>query len=142
MSRGYVPPWLRARLAAQCGGRCGYCRTDEAVTGVPLVVDHLIPEALGGSTEESNLWLACNQCNLHKGDWITALDPLTEERVPLFDPRRQSWAEHFDWSPEGDQIVGLTSVGRATVLALQLNRPLLVRARRSWVRAGGHPPSD
>ncbi len=148
MSKGYVPAWLRERVAAQARHCCGYCLTAEVVTGAPLVIDHLIPEALGGPTEEDNLWLACNQCNLHKGDRATARDPLTEAWVPLFNPRRQAWAEHFRWAAAGDEIVGLTPVGRATVQALRLNRPLLVRARCGWVRAGGwvqagwHPPRE
>jgi 5-methylcytosine-specific restriction endonuclease McrA len=142
MSKTYVPTWLRERVAAQARHRCGYCLTAEAVTGAPLVIDHLIPEALGGPTEEENLWLACSQCNLHKGDRVTVRDPLTEEWAPLFNPRRQIWAEHFRWTPTGDEVVGLTPVGRATVQALQLNRPLLVRARRAWVAVGWHPPPE
>ena len=140
MSKSSIPTWLRARVAAQAGGRCGYCLTAEAITGAPLVIDHLIPEALGGPTDEANLWLACSQCNLHKGDRLTARDPLSEEWVRLFDPRRQAWSDHFRWSPANDEILGLTPVGRATVQALHLNRPLLVQARRGWVRVGWHPP--
>jgi hypothetical protein len=142
MSKSSVPAWLRARVAAQAGGRCGYCRTAEAITGAPLVIDHLIPEALGDRTEEANLWLACSQCNLHKGDRLTACDPLTEAWVRLFDPRRQVWDDHFRWSPSRDEILGLTPIGRATVQALNLNRLLLVQARRAWVAAGLHPPDE
>jgi hypothetical protein len=36
----------------------------------------------------------------------------------------------------GDRIVGRTPIGRATVIALRLNRPSLVAARRSWVSVG------
>ena len=142
MSKSYVPAWLRERVATQARHRCGYCLTTEAVTGTALVIDHLIPEALGGPTEEDNLWVACSQCNLHKGDRITARDPLTEEWVPLFNPRRQVWSEHFRWTATADEMIGLTPVGRATVEALQLNRVLLVRARRNWVTAGWHPPPE
>jgi hypothetical protein len=140
MSRANVPPWLRARLTVQAGGRCGYCRTAEVITGSPLVVDRLIPEALGGPTEEEKLWLACGPCNLCKSDRITARDPLSEDWIPLFDPRRQVWSEHFIWSTAGDRIIGITPTGRATERALQLNRPILVEARRNWVQAGWHPP--
>ena len=62
--------------------------------------------------------------------------------VRLFDPRRQVWQEHFRWTEQGDQIVGLTPTGRATVTALQLNRPSLVKARRLWALVGWHPPKD
>jgi hypothetical protein len=38
------------------------------------------------------------------------------------------------------RIVGLTSVGRATVEALKMNNPYIVPARRLWIIAGWHPP--
>jgi 5-methylcytosine-specific restriction endonuclease McrA len=109
---------------------------------VKLEVDHIVPEVLGGPTEEANLCLTCKECNDHKGDRIIALDQLTGEVVPLFHPRQQRWNEHFAWTPEGDTIVGLTPVGRATVTALNLNRDHLVKARRKWVAVGWHPPKD
>jgi len=142
MSRSHVPASLRQQVAAEARGRCGYCLTPEAITGAPLVLDHLIPEALGGATEASNLWLACSQCNLHKGDRITARDPLTEAWERLFDPRRQIWTEHFRWSESGAEIIGLTAIGRTTVQALHLTRPLLVNARLAWITAGWHPPPN
>ena len=73
-----------------------------------MEVDHRVPEAEGGITEEANLWLACSLCNDHKNDRIAALDPDTESVVRLFDPRHQVWGEHFRWSSEGDRILGLT----------------------------------
>jgi hypothetical protein len=107
-----------------------------------MEVDHLIPEADGGPTEEANLWLACSLCNDHKNARSVAVDPETRQLVRLFDPRLQVWTEHFRWTEEGDRIVGLTPSGRATVAALNLNRPSLVRARQLWVSVGWHPPKD
>jgi hypothetical protein len=107
-----------------------------------MEIDHIIPEARGGRTEEGNLWLACSACNQRKSDRLVAWDPITETMAPLFNPRRQSWGEHFAWSPEGDRIIGLTPIGRATRSALDLNHPPLVRARRLWVAVGWHPPAD
>ena len=60
----------------------------------------------------------------------------------MFNPRRQIWQKHFAWTAEGDRIIGLTAIGRATVIALNLNRPSLVKARQVWVAAGWHPPKD
>jgi hypothetical protein len=142
MSQSYIPKALRERVAAQAHHRCGYCLTAEAVVGTPMEIDHLIPEVLGGVTEEDNLWLACPLCNDQKSSRIAALDPVTGELARLFDPRRQVWGEHFQWSPEGDRIIGQTPTGRATVAALNLNRPVLVLARRAWVQVGWHPPRD
>jgi HNH endonuclease len=142
MSKAYIPKALRDLVAKQARYRCGYCLTQEAVVGTPMEVDHIIPESLGGLTEEDNLWLACSLCNDHKGDRIAALDPDSSEIVRLFDPRHQIWSEHFAWTPQSDRILGLTPAGRATVVVLNLNRPVLVRARQAWVSVGWHPPAD
>ena len=142
MSRGYIPRALRDRVAAQAGHRCGYCRTYSFLVGTIFEIDHIIPESFGGKTEEENLWLACPACNGHKSNRIAAVDPTTGEIVRLFDPRHQRWSEHFAWSASGDEIVGLTQTGRATVEALHLNRPVLVYARWRWVGWGCHPPED
>ncbi len=138
----YVPKAMRERVAAPARHRCGYCLTSAAIVGAPMEIDHIVPRSLGGLTEEENLWLACSLCNEHKGNRIVGLDVLTDQIVPLFNPRRQSWSEHFAWTGEGDRIVGLTAIGRATVVALNLNRPALVKARQAWVMAGWHPPKD
>ena len=142
MSTSYIPKALRERVAQQACHRCGYCLSAEAIVGAPMEIDHIVPQALGGLTEEDNLWLACSLCNDHKSDRIAALDPDTDAVVRLFDPRHQSWGEHFAWSKNGDRIEGLTPTGRATVYALNLNRPSLVKARQAWVLAGWHPPRD
>ena len=43
MSADYVPAALRRRVAAQAGGRRGYCRSAEVVTGMALEIEHIIP---------------------------------------------------------------------------------------------------
>ena len=140
MSDIYIPKALREKVAAQAHHRCGYCLTAEAIVGTPMEIDHLIPQSLGGLTEEDNLWLACSPCNDHKSDRIAALDSVTDEIVRLFDPRHQVWRERFAWTAEGDWVVGLTPIGRATIVALNLNRPSLVKAQQAWVTVGWHPP--
>ena len=107
-----------------------------------MELDHLIPAALGGVTAKDNLWLACSLCNDSKGCRIAAEDPTTGEAVRLFNPRQQDWHEHFRWSERASVITGLTPAGRATVVALRLNRPTLVLTRRAWVAVGWHPPED
>ncbi|NWJ98195.1 MAG: HNH endonuclease [Chloroflexi bacterium] len=142
MSQTYISKALRRKVTIQARHRCGYCLTREAVVGMPMEIEHLIPEALGGLTEEDNLWLACPLCNAFKGYRINALDVVTGEVVPLFNPRQQVWSQHFAWNPAGIEIIALTAIGRATLEALQLNRELLVEARSLWVAAGLHPPKD
>ena len=142
MSAARVGRRLRAQVLADAGGRCGYCRSSEEITGAPLEIEHVMPAVLGGLTRRDNLWAACRQCNALKSDWIEAIDPTTGALVPLFNPRQQVWAEHFGWVEAGAHIAGRTPTGRATVAALALNRPLLVRARRRWIAAGWHPPEE
>jgi hypothetical protein len=141
MRRTAVPRALRDRVAAQARHRCGYCQVDERY-GFSLEIEHIIPKALGGPTTEQNLWLACRDCNGRKGSRIAARDPLTEEVVPLFNPRTQLWHDHFAWTPTGDRVIGLSPTGRATIQALDLNGRKRVTARQFWVAAGWHPPTD
>jgi hypothetical protein len=138
----YVPGELRRRVAMQAGYRCGYCQTQVAVVGMPMEIEHLIPRSRGGRTTEENLWLACSLCNLYKGQRTLAEDPETARRVRLFNPRYQLWSRHFRWSDDGSEMIGITATARATVTALRLNRPVLVRSRRIWMAAGWHPPKD
>jgi hypothetical protein len=141
MSRTRVAAWLREVVAEEALHRCGYCLMAEHIVGMPMELDHLIPESLGGATEAENLWLACPGCNARKADRVLGIDPETGQSERLFDPRRQSWQEHFRWIAGATLIAGLTPIGRATVATLQLNRPVLVQARHAWVTVGWHPPS-
>jgi hypothetical protein len=140
--RRSIPAVLRRRISDQAGHRCGYCRSSEEIIGASLEIDHIVPLALGGPTEEENLWLACSQCNEHKSDRTAAIDPQTGELCRLFHPRLQRWNEHFSWSADATRIIGRTSTGRATVVALRLNRSPLVSARAAWVSVGWHPPQE
>jgi 5-methylcytosine-specific restriction endonuclease McrA len=79
MSSVYISKELYRRVAQDAGHRCGYCLSAEAVTGMPLTIEHLIPQSLGGPTEVGNLWLACWSCNLAKGARISALVDAQQE---------------------------------------------------------------
>ena len=122
--------------------RCGYCLTAQRIIGPLLEIEHIVPEAHGGSDDEQNLFLACPMCNSHKADRQEAVDPDTLVLVGLFNPRTEVWHEHFEWIEDGTVIRGKTPSGRATVAALVMNHPDVVAARRLWVIAGWHPPVD
>src|SRR5213593_3112702 len=122
----HVPVSLQQQIRADAGRRCGYCLSAETVTGIPLEIEHIIPESLGGLTVRENLWLACHRYNKYKGNRTEAMDPITQEMAPLFNPRQQPWREHFRWSLDGTQVIGVTSSGRATVEALQMNSEYVV----------------
>ncbi len=142
MSRSYVPLEVRQRVASQARHRCGYCLSTESIVGTPMDIEHIVPESDGGTTDEANLWLACSLCNSYKGSRTSFQDPISGRELSLFNPRQQKWGEHFAWEESGSKIVGLTAIGRATVVALALNRPPLVKARKRWAAIGWHPPKD
>jgi hypothetical protein len=131
---------LKAKIREAAGNRCGYCQSAQKYVFAPLEIDHIIPVAEGGTDDEVNLWLACRMCNGFKSDNTHGYDPLTGETVPLFNPRTQDWHEHFTWSEDSTQIIGLTPCGRVTVIVLQMNNLIAVMVRREWVAAGWHPP--
>ncbi len=142
MSTQYIAAALRLRVAETARFRCGYCLTSQRIIGPLLEIEHIIPEAKGGTADEDNLFLACPMCNSHKTDRIEAVDPESNLNVPLFNPRIDSWDEHFEWIDNGTVIHGKTPQGRATIVALNMNHPDMVAARQLWVIAGWHPLID
>jgi hypothetical protein len=118
-------------------GCCEYCQTSEADIGQAMHIEHIHPSA-GDSSD--NLCLSCANCNLSKAKATTAIDPQTGEQVPLFNPRKQIWSEHFQWINNGLYVYGLTDVGRATVVRLKMNQERVLIARRRWIAGGFHPP--
>src|SRR5437764_12414395 len=121
MVRVYVAVDLARRVREAARDRCGYCLSPQHLILGRLQIEHLVPRAKGGQTEETNLWLSCPLCNNYKGDRIIGFDPETAETIPLFNPRTQNWFEHFRWSDDGIRVIGLTACGRATVEALHLS---------------------
>jgi 5-methylcytosine-specific restriction endonuclease McrA len=137
-----IPLSLQRLISQQARHRCGYCLTSEALIGMAMEFEHVLPLAAGGKTEEENLWLSCRRCNGHKGARTQGIDPASQEQTPLFNPRTQRWHDHFSWSENGTEIIGTTATGRATVVLLQLNTPVIVLTRRLWVSVGWWPPLD
>ena len=141
-SRPKIPTTVAQRVREEARGRCGYCLCSEILVGMPMEIEHIIPQALGGETTYNNLWLSCRRCNGFKGFLISGIDPSTGGEARLFNPRQEDWAEHFSWSINGIEIIGLTPTGRATVEALKLNNKIITTARRLWVSVGWWPPID
>ena len=139
MARERIPPGLREAVAERAGGCCEYCRSQVRFATQAFSVEHVIPHSLGGTTAFDNLALACQGCNNHKYIKVEGEDPAGRGTVRLFHPRRDTWTDHFVWSEDYSIIVGITPIGRATVAALQLNRPGLVNLRRVLFEAGEHP---
>ena len=138
----YLSAALRRQLVAADDHRCAYCRTSQAHTGYPMVVDHILPRSKGGTDEFDNLCFACHRCNLFKHATTELEDPLTGMMTPLFHPRRQNWSDHFAWDNDSINLVGLTASVRVTIIALNINNDAILDARRNWVRVGWHPPEN
>ena len=133
---------LRRKVIARARGYCEYCRCPDSFSSNPFAVDHILPKAKGGKATLSNLAYACQGCNGKKSDKTKAVDPLTLKPVPLFHPRRQSWAEHFSWNRNFTMIIGLTATGRATVAVMEMNRTGNINLRRLLRISKQHPPQD
>ncbi|BDA66076.1 hypothetical protein CAL7716_002420 [Calothrix sp. PCC 7716] len=143
MARPYIPVEVVSRVRNTARNPCGYCLSPQHLVMARLEIEHIKPVSKGGSSDETNLWLACPLCNGYKSDKTTATDPDTGETVNLFNPRTQVWSEHFYWTQDGLRIVGKTPTGRATVIALHLSDdPDALEVRSYWVLAGWHPPED
>ena len=134
-----IPPGLHAEVALRAGQRCEYCQLSQLGQEATFHVDHVLPRAAGGLSLAENLALACVSCSLRKWAKQAAIDPVSGQEAPLFNPRTQPWAEHFRW--EGERVVPLTPTGRATVAALAINRPLIIAIRQEEMAIGRHPPT-
>ena len=135
----------RQRIRQRANFLCEYCHSSEEASASLFTFDHLIPQSFGGGDTEDNLALACHRCNGRRYNFMDGIDPETQESTPLFNPRQNHWSDHFAWSTNGQKIVGLTAIGRATIERLDMNderhKDLSIqKARRLWIRGGWHPP--
>lgn len=140
MPTDYIPKAARDKIAAMAHHRCEYCQTAQQISGGQMNIEHIIPLARGGGSEENNLCLACAWCNSYKWAHTHGVDPETGQETALFHPRQHQWSVHFRWSEDGITIIGLTATGRATVATLKMNNDYIASARRHWAEAGWHPP--
>ena len=123
-------------VAKRANRRCEYCGAPEAIFNFPFEVEHIVPKSRGGSDEESNLALACRACNIHKSNYLAAIDPITQTEATLFNPRRDAWQHHFQLDNETGSIRGLTPMGRATVVRLRIDGQVQQAARITWLELG------
>ncbi len=128
MSVTYIPTALRNSVYKRADGRCEYCRISEAVSFAKHQIDHIIAEKHGGQTVEENMALSCALCNKYKGSDLTSIDGKTGAIVPLFNPRKDVWSEHF--KIENETFIGLTLNARATIQLLQINNSVRIEERR------------
>jgi HNH endonuclease len=111
---------LRSLVRRRAENRCEYChihQDDEPF--FRFHNEHIMARQHGGVSDESNLALACHHCNLRKGPNLTGVDPETGQIVPLFHPRNERWADHFELRDR--RVLGRTPIGRATAALFFMN---------------------
>ncbi|MEQ1604971.1 MAG: HNH endonuclease signature motif containing protein [Pyrinomonadaceae bacterium] len=123
-------------VSHRAGERCEYCMTPESTSGFPFEIDHFVPTSRGGSEDVENLVLACRSCNVFKTYHLFGV--LTDSAdTRLYNPRSDSWDDHFRFDTVTAEIMGLTRIGIGTVNRLKMNSVFQVRARCYWLKT--HP---
>ncbi len=133
----YVGEELRRLVSARAEGLCEYCLIHSDDTFFGCEVDHIVSLKHGGPTTEDNLALACLFCNRRKGTDIASILPGSDLLIPLFNPRKDHWPEHFRL--EDAIIHPLTPIGEATVNILHFNVPERILERRVLIASGRYP---
>ena len=136
----YIPDTLRQEVAERANYCCEYCLLHERDSIYSHEVDHIIPEKHRGETKSDNLCYACLDCNRNKGSDFGSFDPETDEIALLYNPRQDTWSDHFEL--DGAQILAETAKGRVTQFVLKLNDPKRLKNRELLVKAGRYPPTD
>ncbi|MEB3295853.1 MAG: HNH endonuclease signature motif containing protein [Synechococcales bacterium] len=142
-----IPKSLYNLVQQRANFRCEYCHYPKILSSAPLSIDHLTPKSLGGTDDLDNLALACRRCNECRYNFTTGTDPKTALETPLFNPRRDTWGDHFIGSADATLIIGRTPIGRATCERLDLNDDrrndkFIQNARKKWFMGRLHPPQD
>jgi hypothetical protein len=132
-----VSPEMRVAVVKRADERCEYCHLPTRGQVATFPIDHVNPRSNEGTTTLENLALACPRCNGSKWKHTNWADPLSGNSTLLFNPRSDSWIDHFRWSTEWKGILeGLTDIGRATIACLQINHPEMIALRQLLAALG------
>jgi hypothetical protein len=119
---------LRYEVLKRDGNKCRYCGAEAEDS--PLQIDHVVPKALGGQDESSNLVAACRDCNAGKSSvpadaplvadvadkalaWAEAMRIVAEERAVTraqsqkhYAKFRKEWNGWKDWRGNTEPLPG------------------------------------
>lgn len=129
---------LRRFVRDRSGAACEYCRVPRALLPQTFHIDHIIARQHGGPTVPENLAFVCPHCNSHKGPNAAGFDPVTGLLTRLYHPRRDRWEDHFNWAAH--ELIGLTDIGRTTVVVLAMNADSVMSYRAALLFEGLFPP--
>lgn len=120
--------------------RVRHCRIAQEDQFFTFEIDHIIAEQHGGLTIETNLCLACTDCNGFKGSNIASVDWQGDQTiVGLFNPRRHVWHEHFRLDLTDGRILPLTACGRVTAVLLRFNTTERLTDRQLLLTVNRYP---
>ena len=131
-----ISQFLQRKVRKRANFLCEYCHADERWQFVTFTIDHIIPVSQDGDDSLKNLALACFNCNRCKSDRQTI------GKIPLFNPRKMLWNEHFIWSKDFLRIMPKSATAKITIELLQLNRERILLIRADDVKVNRHPPKD
>jgi 5-methylcytosine-specific restriction endonuclease McrA len=140
MTNSRISRLIREQVIQRAKGCCEYCFAQQKFSMDTFSIEHVFPKSRGGSDDFNNLALSCQGCNACKSNRTEVIDPETKQTVPFYNPRTDIWADHFVWSEDYINLIGLTPTGRGTIAALQLNRPGNQNLRHVLHLFGEHPP--
>ncbi|MEO8393337.1 MAG: HNH endonuclease signature motif containing protein [Chloroflexota bacterium] len=134
----YIPETLRRQVRERAQGTCEYCLLHENYSLKRHEVDHIRAEKHAGTTALDNLCLSCFDCNRQKGSDLSSVDPVTDEVIPLFHPRRDTWNDNFQIMANGS-IEGKTAKGRVIVKLLDFNNAERITIRAALMTLKRYP---
>jgi len=131
----YISEAVRRLVAERADHRCEYCRLSAIDSFFAFHIDHIISLKHGGTTNAHNLAYACQICNLSKGTDIYTF--LNDPSLPVrfFNPRTDTWTEHFEADVSG-VVIAKTLIGAATLKIFDLNHPESIIERREMIQFG------
>ena len=115
----YISEQVRKFVAKRALFCCEYCLLEEEDAYYSHQIEHIISRKHGGSTEISNLAYACSHCNSNKGTDLSTMLLPDKTLIGLFNPREQTWTEHFEVN--NAVFYAKTLIGEATIKVLKMN---------------------
>ena len=131
----HISKALRKQIQDRANDCCEYCRKPNKISTYSYHIDHIIPLKHQGTSDSDNLAWSCFDCNVSKGRDIASYDDNATDLIPLFNPRKQLWEDHFNIRDTG-QIIPLSAIGRVTVRVLDINAIDRVNTRNRLMQLG------
>ncbi|MEQ8971548.1 MAG: HNH endonuclease signature motif containing protein [Coleofasciculus sp. C1-SOL-03] len=74
---------VRRQVRERANYLCEYCHSSEEASAANFAIDHIMPRSLGGTDDLENLALACQRCNGYRYNFVTGIDPITQEEIQM-----------------------------------------------------------